>query len=1522
MLRALVEKVEAHLQKKMRIRSLHASSSFRQLEIDRSGADYSDETQEGLLFSGDYDAEYVKEETAQAKADRVERDAAQYSVRPRHPISPVSLETPIEAYRQHSSAATRRRDEINRNVRQDRSARIAVQFDNDIAYYDRWGRPVYRQELSVNGEEFETGSSSDAAREVSRVSYREQVSRLPPHRHWQYVDEPGWSRQNRGYAHVSPAAASEERSTPPSGSARRQKASIHRRYAPYHRNDIYDDDQFEEDLHGHSASREAARVSSFQTDARYSEYENEDLLEHEEDILAAQEYAARSRAQPTYTGRRSAKRPPGQFRQVSPPPYQQKRAAPVDVSSHRAYGYRDGQDGEWLSGDEGHDIVYRRYRYSRQPAMLYPHVYREYQATQGTHRRPDNFSLPDEHPRSAQTESSIARMSKRQKMSSESQGAGIRHAENSDLPFVKSTEDARSYNPDAIDVESDDDVAAPDDETIARQVDYNVPIVYTEHGETSQQPNHVESELVSISSEKRARDAAGESAELEEREKLQDLADEAAPLGKSAIEEDELTGGEQADEKTQQLQACEVVVSLGESGLAAESIIDGAAAVNQEGNARDRAHADTSLPSALLVGISGSDQEIAGETSPVVHQSPEMSTHPPPDSMMASAEPDQVGERADLTQAGVQPAPINPITQHHPSVNNSRTRANELLVASLQMNTSLEAECAQAQEDVKSHLTKYLSVETKSKLLARLDELSRAVFDLQCQVVSSGCKLDTSTRRQMLDVLDGALQTSTRVEKSTQDKIDLLKDGIERALLLCSCDLSVDTQAQDSAVEETFVPNATQSPEIALDAGVFEDSASDDNNWDNTNGWFENADDHYEMEPFEEAEEAVAADADLADDQDMPLVPKKEEDAILTPIESLSFASSLFSETSSCSPTSFVMKGMQKRLLGEIERAHSYYYLHPVNLADPPDSPLKSRSSCEFGCLSGSAGGWVQKVTSQISSRMKWFDEVTYSLARARSGGGNAEAGGELLNRKKMNSTIRKLHLMAIQLHCLVSHLYCIRGRAVCKEGDSLTAALNGSYFERRMTAYKSRLKLDADLHGTPEELLRDTFEFFPEFLLCIEMWGYDYREGTGGDVNRTRKSVKALPLGFFERVEAAVFDYELDKNGFLQTICEELLSIVCLWNDFVWSDNLQTLPVARIAAFEMDMKTSVAKILQTYSLHLMGSWAVRLLANPDELQGLRFTQQNAYYAESSKIRGLVYNSTSHGQCSSGKSSNAAAVGGVTVREEVSAGEYDEELLKKYWALKADASGGRAIQDKSADEQLSSCANISVEAIEKWGKETAAAHLLKWSRVFQLRGELETCGVVLSDLARGVPSQDISSVCGDHVAAAEVLLGIVKKARIVGVDVAAGSDAIALHSASIQLPQEIKLLHEASSGVQKEQNSEGFIAAAVEEEEEQGSRTTEHVDGGGLSEQLSGHGEPPMFSSNSNNNNTSSSSSSSSSDVKDLIQILASTKKEVEEIFCARTRSGRMRDKLQAQSAQLAQQTIDLFHTIAAMRAA
>uniref|UniRef100_K3X6T2 Uncharacterized protein n=1 Tax=Globisporangium ultimum (strain ATCC 200006 / CBS 805.95 / DAOM BR144) TaxID=431595 RepID=K3X6T2_GLOUD len=682
---------------------------------------------------------------------------------------------------------------------------------------------------------------------------------------------------------------------------------------------------------------------------------------------------------------------------------------------------------------------------------------------------------------------------------------------------------------------------------------------------------------------------------------------------------------------------------------------------------------------------------------------------------------------------------------------------------SLRYDSFVKAKCIEARSVATLHQKKYAVLGQSSKLLEQLTELCNAVHTLQCLIVSAGCKLRGMLKRQMLDALDAALQLSSKPEMNSSGKIRALRDGIDKALSFGELDLDTSTsrgEPVECAPAESVKQLQDESPRVE----AYSDVSVEGNNWENSDGWFESTDDHYDMNVSFEYDEKITPKMDQEEESssgenEHPTI-KKEKDALLSP-ESPSFVSTLFSEMSSCSPTSFVMKGMQKRLFAEIGRANPYYYLHPVELL--PTESTKERRSCDFGCMSGSAGKWTHKVISQISSRMKWFDEVTYSLAKSRTGG--AESGAEILNRKKMNSTIRKLHLVAIQLHCLVSHLYCLRGRAECRESDSLPAALNNSYFEKRMTGYKSRLKLDIDPHGSSEDLLRDTFEFFPEFLLCIEMWGYDYREGVGanGHVSKLRTSSKALPLAFFGHVESAVLDYEQDKNGCLQTICEELLGIVCFWNDFIWGDNLETLSLDRIITFESSVKKSVSKILQI-------------------------------------------------------------------------------------------------------------------------------------RMFQIRGKLEMYRAVLNDLVKGGVSME-----SNQNESAQQVLQVLKKARVVGRDLTGVSEKIALHSASCQLPQERK------------DNSVAPSTADASMDEVEAGTTGDNKD------------EHPVGASSQHDEETSTVLPSvederpEQPDLKDLVQILTSTRKEIEEIFCTRTRSARVRDKLQTQSIQLSQQTVDLFQNIISM---
>ncbi|KAG6617262.1 uncharacterized protein IUM83_02553 [Phytophthora cinnamomi] len=115
------------------------------------------------------------------------------------------------------------------------------------------------------------------------------------------------------------------------------------------------------------------------------------------------------------------------------------------------------------------------------------------------------------------------------------------------------------------------------------------------------------------------------------------------------------------------------------------------------------------------------------------------------------------------------------------------------------------------------------------------------------------------------------------------------------------------------------------------------------------------------------------------------------------------FVWSLLARVSTSDPQSYVMRVTHKRLMDEIAKGDPYYYLHPTRISRDADESPPFHSppphACEFGCRGASALKWERKLVSQISSRMKSFDNVAYSLARS-------SGGKEVLNRKKMNSII------------------------------------------------------------------------------------------------------------------------------------------------------------------------------------------------------------------------------------------------------------------------------------------------------------------------------------------------------------------------------------------------------------------------------------------------------------------------------------------------------------------------------------
>ncbi|TYZ68810.1 hypothetical protein PybrP1_011657 [[Pythium] brassicae (nom. inval.)] len=1474
MLRALIDKVEVHLQKKMRIRSLHAmahrAASSERLAAAAAAATTAQDAPSDAQSSA---TPYTVGVAADPRLERErEREREPFPTRlHRTGISPAALETPVDRYRlshnhhhlhhlHHAGLRPTEDDFARREYPGERSgARLAaLRVDvDDATYYDRWGRPVFRHEQVVATDAFGHSAGGDADADSDAPAHAlpglQAPSRHAPlRRRWQYVDEPEWRQPPPPRIFVHAAAASDERDAPPPPSTERGRVvlPVRRRYVTtYRHGDAYDEyDEYGEDHSGGPRVDPRAPLYHHQPDddRGYADFETEDLLEREEDLLAAQEYAIASRGQPltaAYAVRRGVGRHASYFREASPPRYmEQQRPARSGSIARYPRRYFDDRDAEWLTDDDDHGVVYRQY--PRYTAMPYPRVYVG-GGSSALRQRASSYPSPGRQSRPVPPDSPDGGMPKRRKTSAVSyDGEFVRPDHQATrAPVASAPPPVRFATNRASLVEEEGAVhtAPPLYRPMAVSAVASIEVPLSDDSSPAGSP----------AADSRAARVDGDVSGVEQPRERDDAgADEAADaLLKRTNEED-----------AAMTEACDPNDDKSDHLVQAGDAVGANAVSADDANASDTT--DATSHDAIC-------DELHSEKNGTVSEPP-------------------AGDSQSV---------------------DSRLRANEAFVAALRRAGVVERERLGAQSEAAAQRAKYLALEERSKALAQLDELMAAVYDLQCCVVSTSCSLDLSVRREMLEVLDSAMQASARPEPTAQAKLALLRTGLETALARCDLETLVGTAPYEpaDAVEPSDSGRTTHAD---APAAHDEPAFSDDTTWTHDgSGWFEDSSEGHDNDAamLQAVADDTRADASSSLGSLEPpesLVLKTAEDATLASSAASSYASNLFVEVASCSPSSFVMKGMQKRLLNEIERANAYYYLHPVKPFEP--NRVRPQTTCEFGCGGGAAPAWIQKVIAQITSRMKWFDEITYSLARARSssssGGGtsashsisvggdtahdaNSSGGGtDRLNRKKMNSTIRKLHLMAIQLHCVVAHLYCLRGRSACKENDSLHAALNSSFFEKRMIAYKARLKLDGDLHGTPDELLRDTFEFFPEFLLCLEMWGYDYREGrseTGRSALRVGR--KALPLGFFARVEASVFDYEADRNGYLQTVCEELLSIVCLWNDFVWGDNLRTLAVERIAAFEADIKKSTAKILQTYALHLMGAWAVRLMDNPDELRGLRFTQQNAYYADrvnnlrgctsASALRARLKPFEPTGDTVDADNNNDNNDNDNHDDDDNDADNDTRAVASAYWQQKGDVGVLEAAANPASP--------LRVEAVEAWGKEAAAAHLLPWSRVFQLRCELETCGVVVSDLGKAATRTR---------ADAAALLRLVEQARVVGTDAAAVCETIARHFASFQLPHEPR--HAASAA---RSASVAFVA------DTDATNPTPQTVGNSVAGAADSLAQP---------------------DVKDLIQILVSTRKEIQEIFCARTRSGRVRDKLQAQSVQLAQQTIDLLQTIAARRSA
>ncbi|KAF1323186.1 hypothetical protein FI667_g10768, partial [Globisporangium splendens] len=1470
----------------------------RDADVERNRSTAEQYNAEGSLYGGGYAQEYVKTET-NGNSGSAGRESEGHPKLLRHPVPLVGYEVPVENEQQQQQRRQMNvpwREEFRYHGQPERVAGATIYYEEDIAYYDRWGRPVFRQE--IDAEDFIRETTGDAGpQEVIDLSSQQDPARLLKRRRWQYLEDSEWFRRNQAYGHGAPHLG-EDQETAGSEFNRPSKKVLRRGYAPSYFSGNFSDEEVEVQLREHGRpSMQFPRGPSSRVEDQYLESENEVFLNRKEDGHAEQDFTIKSQLNLHYASGRDYPHGPRTVRDVLASSYRPNRTSHPGPGTRHQYKYVQGESGEWLTDDEGLEVVYRRN--PRYPVGLYHHPYVGFHPMNvSQRRRSSSYPSPNEYARQVRPRNPPGSTSKRQRAPSLVQTDGFMRQERVDIApnggvHVHSDSDRGSYAKAVGAVEAQRYDARESEIAVARGTEfaahYGMPPT-TVSGDSFQHINCMESEPVESERRGSQDDGSEPTQHGSEHDSLPPV-DFSVDAANADAHDDEQMDDHFVEARGEQLEDREVAINFEERTSAVDSSFiedkcEGTTFGESAADVLEHTVPDTApreVPTCIPTECERTEEDKEMQTQPFAlsqssEDQPSTSLCSPRDSTSKTVEADDWQRSGNVAYVAQQPDLLNPKV-----VTNPRILVNQALMESLQYGSFVEAKRIEAHSVATLHQKKYAELDQSSKLLGQLAELCNTVHVLQCQIVSAGYKLRGTLKRQMLDALDAALRISSKPEMNTSGKIRVLRDGIDKALSFGKLDLDASASCGEP-VECARVQSVKQPQDGSPRVEAYSDVSVEDNNWENSDGWFESTDDHYDMNGGFEDDDKFTSKMDQkiesSSDENEHLAIKKVEDVLLSP-ESPSFASTLFSEMSSCSPTSFVMKGMQKRLFAEISRANPYYYLHPVELL--PAESTKERPSCDFGCLSGSVGKWTHKVISQISSRMKWFDEVTYSLAKSRSGG--ADSGTEILNRKKMNSTIRKLHLVAIQLHCLVSHLYCVRGRAECRENDSLPAALNNSYFEKRMTGYKSRLKLDIDPHGSPEDLLRDTFEFFPEFLLCIEMWGYDYREGVGanGHVSKLRTSSKALPLAFFGHVESAVFDYEQDKNGCLQTICEELLGIVCFWNDFVWGDNLDTLSLDRIITFESSVKKSVSKVLQMYSLHLMGSWANRLLEKPEELLSLRFTHQNAYYAESTKMRELV-----------SSSQHAVKPAASDLESSDHCEDEDKELVTDYWNQKAEIFES----DAMVYEDLPTYLNM--DTIGNWEKGMTETYVLKWSRMFQIRGKLETYRAVLNDLVKGSAAH--SSLESNQNESVQQLLQVLREARVVGRDLTGVSEKIALHSASCQLPQERKgnsvappakdvSVDEVEAGTTDDNEGGHPSGATSQHDEEETSKILPRVDG-------ERPGQP---------------------DLKDLVQILTSTRKEVEEIFCTRTRSARVRDKLQSQSIQLSQQTVDLFQNIISM---
>jgi hypothetical protein len=603
-----------------------------------------------------------------------------------------------------------------------------------------------------------------------------------------------------------------------------------------------------------------------------------------------------------------------------------------------------------------------------------------------------------------------------------------------------------------------------------------------------------------------------------------------------------------------------------------------------------------------------------------------------------------------------------------------------------------------------------------------------------------------------------------------------------------------------------------------------------------------------------------------------------------------------------------VMVNMVTRLLSEMSKANPYLYLQMINSFD---QVVQTNLSSKSIPLDIKLGKIEKKSISQIASRIKWFEMIATSSLRNRA------ASVEVISRKKMNSTIRKLHLVAIQIHSLVYFLYigCLGVTKNSTPPESTVAnSLSHSFHEKRMNAYKSRLKLCVQLNGSSsEDLLRDTYEFFPELVLCVDMWAYEYRQ-------KSSELIQHLPMEVFTKVEDAMFDYKTDKNQAIHTIGEELLNLSTYWNELcedlsIGNQGGEILKCSfdQVKMFEMQVKSSICKILDTYTRHLLGSWASLLMREPNRLSAYRLTQHKVYYFDAKE-----FGSFKAEKSSDTINGHAEEEKGNDLMMPVNDAE-TSTMVDEFWAKHfGNTESYGTISDVNAV-----CGTIPIKDVLTWSDQEIEKHRLKLSLLHTNRNELRILAAASLRVLKQESKSDLKKQPQVNSLLDELgyLTSITQEAVRLG-------EAVAFHCVAEELTEherkqrsssrmnedqqdeEINEINEESASRMRTRSSSQLMETKenklcgkelqlVEEEE---AMETDTIASSNYEEEdeLGGDQQEHMW------------------EISDVIDIVMSTQRELEEILSdqKRTRSARMKDRLQSQSLHVARETSEILQSL------